>query len=104
MPSYEGKAEQPWLSVEELIAKALQTLKTRGVTSEACPRCHTDDWNVDILDIPAKSAMSKLLLFATLGAEYSQSDFIPVLTLVCKNCGYTMFHNLKVLGIAEGGR
>ena len=88
-------------SPQERISYALEQLKTRGVKSDFCPRCETDDWNVDILEIPVRSAMSKTLLMAVLhNTTYAPSDFIPVLAIVCKNCGFTMFHNLNVLEIS----
>jgi predicted nucleic-acid-binding Zn-ribbon protein len=85
-------------SPQERIYNALQELKKRGVKEDYCPRCETHDWTVDILEIPAKSAMSKvMLLTAGLPAEYAQEDFISVLAIVCRNCGYTMFHTLTAL-------
>ncbi|HXX19298.1 MAG TPA: hypothetical protein VEJ46_07835 [Candidatus Acidoferrum sp.] len=89
-------------SPQERIYKALQELKKRGVKEDYCPRCDTHDWTVDILEIPVKSAMSKVL-FMTVGlpTDYSQADFISVLTIVCKNCGYTMFHTLTALQSSE---
>ena len=93
------------LSTQMKIQQALDELKKRGVTSDYCPRCGTADWNVDLLSIPATSALSSR---STEGLgqvfprvmPYSQSTgVIPLLGIVCKNCGYSMFHNLNVLGI-----
>jgi predicted nucleic-acid-binding Zn-ribbon protein len=88
-------------SPQERISNALEALRKRGVKSDYCLRCETNDWNVDILEIPVRSAMSKAVLMTVLNAtSYTPSDFIPVLAIVCKNCGFTMFHNLNVLGIS----
>jgi len=43
------------------INQAIEKLKQRGVKDDYCPRCNTFDWNVDILDVPASSAMMSRL-------------------------------------------
>jgi hypothetical protein len=64
-----------------------------------CPRCGVFDWNVDILDIPANSLMARPAL-PTGSYRYTQqpTGFISTLSLVCKNCGFMIFHNMDVLG------
>jgi predicted nucleic-acid-binding Zn-ribbon protein len=83
------------------IQQALDELKKRGVESDYCPRCNTSDWNVDILEIPANSAMSRpgIPMFAPIVANQQATGVIPLLGIVCKNCGYAIFHNLNVLGV-----
>jgi hypothetical protein len=79
------------------IQQALSELAKRGVKSDYCPRCGHLDWNVDIVEIPARSA----LLYAAFPVLASQTEegFISLLTAVCRNCGNTLFHNLHILGI-----
>ena len=33
--------------------EALAALRARGVQNDYCPRCNTDNWNVDFLGIPS---------------------------------------------------
>jgi len=93
------------LSAPTRINQAIEELKKRGVTNDHCPRCNTFDWNVDIIDIPANSAMaSHFLPPVPRGGGYSYNmqqptGLLPMLSIVCKNCGYTMFHNMNILGI-----
>jgi ribosomal protein S27AE len=81
---------------------ALEELKKRGVANDYCPRCNTFDWSVDINDVPATSAMAQPSLppiqFQTRYSYNRQSGpVISMLSIVCKNCGYTMFHNMGIL-------
>jgi predicted nucleic-acid-binding Zn-ribbon protein len=86
------------LATEVRIHSAMEELKKRGVEKDYCIRCNTDDWNVDLLEIPASSSMTRAG-FAK--SRYTQiADSLSVLAIVCRNCGYTMFHNLEILGIS----
>ena len=81
----------------KLVDRALEELRKRNVKNDYCPRCETFDWNVEpvainvipLEGIPASTAMS-----------YYPSH-LAALQIVCKNCGYTMFHNLDVLGLTR---
>ena len=84
---------------EAKIHEAMEELRKRGVIGNVCPRCRTDRWNVDLLEIPAFSLMSSLAPLAP-GYVSTGETRLSVLTLVCTNCGYTMLHNLEVLGIS----
>ncbi len=69
----------------------LRVLRERGVSGDVCPRCGTDDWfgertGVMVTDLP--------LTTLSVPPRYN-----PVLVLTCRNCGYTIFHNLKILGL-----
>jgi|SRR5438309_320062 len=79
------------------IQQALSELAQRGVKSDYCPRCGHLDWNVDLVEIPARSALL-YAAFPVLAPE-TEDGFIPLLTVVCQNCGNTLFHNLEILGI-----
>jgi hypothetical protein len=80
------------------IFSAIEVLKRkRGSVVDPCPRCNTDDWNADILQIPSTSLLAMAQSPIPMG-----SGFLSLLGLVCKNCGYTVFHNLDVLGISKG--
>lgn len=77
----------------KIVDAALAELKKRGVKHDYCPRCETFDWSVDpvaISVIPLKSIPVGLP-----NAYFPANIF--VIQIVCKNCGYTMFHNLNVL-------
>lgn len=81
------------------INRAIETLKAKGVKDDYCPRCGVFDWNVDITDIPAGSLMSRspLPLEANYVHTREPNGFLSVLSLVCKNCGYLIFHNIDAL-------
>lgn len=91
------------VTTEERIERALAKLRERGVTNDFCPRCNTHDWNVDVLQIPANSGMSSG--FGSAREAFSAAlvgrtaGILQILGLVCKNCGYSIFHNLDVLGV-----
>ena len=81
----------------ELVQRALEVLKTRGARNERCPRCNTSDWNVDPVALNVEH-------LAGIPAHTQYSTFkthIMAIQIVCKNCGYTMFHNLKTLGLSD---
>jgi predicted nucleic-acid-binding Zn-ribbon protein len=102
-----GKIGPSRTETESRIQKALETIKARGVKNDDCPRCTTFDWNVDLLDISAESAM----FVVPGGTSFSHilgsppASYLSVLSITCKNCGYTMFHTLNVLeGLRPIGR
>jgi hypothetical protein len=43
------------MQVKNRVEQALAELRRRGATSDYCPRCNTEDWNVDIVTMPAYS-------------------------------------------------
>jgi predicted nucleic-acid-binding Zn-ribbon protein len=80
----------------ELVNKALEELASR-VKNDKCPRCEVFDWSVDPIAIgviPIEGVPARLPF------SYFKGQ-IPLLQIVCKNCGYTMFHNLTPLGLAN---
>jgi hypothetical protein len=91
----------PSESPQERIQKAVEELKRRGVKSDHCPRCDTSDWNLDLIEISARSSLSvpSGQLFPRSAAYEQAAGFIPLLGMVCKNCGFCVFHDLHVLGV-----
>lgn len=85
------------LATEIRIARAMKALQERGVKHDYCPRCEKLDWNVDLLEIPANSALSFRGLLTFPGG--SVSGYLSLLAVVCRNCGYSLFHNLEVLDV-----
>lgn len=95
------------LSPQEKIQAAIAELKRRGVRvdDDRCIRCTTDQFNADILDIPVTSAVSMRFFIPPPPNKYWTTQITPtgsisVLAVVCRNCGYTIFHNLNALGLA----
>lgn len=80
----------------KLVNKALEVLKERKVTNDYCPRCGVFDWSVDPIAI---GVIPLLGIPAHLPNSYFPEQ-IMALQIVCKNCGYTMLHNLNVLGLS----
>lgn len=79
----------------KLVTRALEVLKDK-VKHDECPRCGVFDWSVDAIAIDT-------IPVEGLPAHTPLSYFpgrILLLQIVCKNCGYTMFHNLNTLGLA----
>jgi ribosomal protein S27AE len=81
----------------KLVEKALAELKKRNVTHDYCPRCETFDWNVEPIAIDVIPLRG---VPATLPGSYWPGQ-INAIQFVCKNCGYTMFHNLNILDLAK---
>jgi hypothetical protein len=79
----------------KLVNRVLEKLKERKVVHDYCPRCETFDWNVDPVAI---SVVPLQGVPAAMPYSYFPAH-ITVVQIVCKNCGYTMFHNLDVLGL-----
>lgn len=100
MPEFKFPSRR--LATEIRIQKAIEVIKARGVRDDNCPRCGKFDWNVDLLHIPANSDM---LRPSAVGFQVQQpasartTGVLSVLSMACKNCGYTIFHTLNVLGI-----
>jgi len=96
-----SKTSPPSQSPQERIGKGIEELKRRGVTSDSCPRCNTSGMNVDLMEISARSAVavSSGQLFPRSAAYDQAGGFIALLGFVCKHCGFSMFHDLNVLGV-----
>jgi hypothetical protein len=78
----------------KLVEKALAILKERNVTHDHCPRCEVFDWGVE----PVAINVIPLERSSALPAAFYPGH-VSMLQVTCKNCGYTMFHNLKTLGL-----
>jgi predicted nucleic-acid-binding Zn-ribbon protein len=81
-----------------LVQKALEVLKQRNVQhGDICPRCDTFDWDVEPIALNVER-----LAGIPAHTEYSTfKNHVMAIQIVCKNCGYTMFHNLKTLGLSD---
>ncbi len=84
----------------KLVERALEELKKRNVKNDYCPRCETFDWNVDAVAITVTPLQG---IPATNPPAWFPA-YIPAIQIVCKNCGYVMFHNLNTLGLASPPR
>jgi len=84
----------------KLIERALDELKKRNVKNDYCPRCDTFDWNVDAVAVNVTPLQG---IPANVPSAWFPAA-IPAIQIVCKNCGYTMFHNLNTLGLAAPPR
>jgi hypothetical protein len=78
----------------KLVERALEELKKRNVTHDYCPRCETFDWTVE----PIAIEVIPLVRSSALPGSYIPAH-TSLLQITCKNCGYTMFHNLKRIGL-----
>jgi hypothetical protein len=93
--------------VVQRVNEAIQRLRERGaLKDDRCPRCGTDNWDVDFIAIPSMplptgglNVRPNIVLHVAVGPP---SSYIPALMLVCTNCGNTLIHNLKALGLAGG--
>jgi hypothetical protein len=93
--------------VVQRVNEAIQRLQERGARKDLrCPRCNTENWDVDFIAIPSvplpKAGINvprNVVMHVGIG---SASSYIPALTLVCTNCGNTIIHNLKMLGLLGG--
>jgi predicted nucleic-acid-binding Zn-ribbon protein len=84
--------------MQSKIQEALQALAQRGAKIDYCPRCSARNWLVDLLAIPAIALPNPMI---GAGMAYSPpTGFIPLITIMCQNCGHTLLHNLNVLGIS----
>ena len=72
----------------------LRELRKRGAANDYCFRCQTNDWNADVVRVSA--VPMPLASSGTLGPPPTQA-YIPTLSLVCKNCGNMILHNLQSL-------
>jgi hypothetical protein len=81
----------------KLVNAALEELKKRGVHNDYCPRCETLDWSVD----PVAIAVIPLRGIPVIFPSAYFPGYIMAIQIVCKNCGYTMFHNLNTLGLTQ---
>jgi predicted nucleic-acid-binding Zn-ribbon protein len=89
------------------VNEAIQRLREVGaLKDDHCPRCGTDNWNVDFIAIPSvplpKAGLNVQRNVVMHVAITSPWSYIPALTLLCTNCGNTIIHNLRVLGLSGG--
>jgi predicted nucleic-acid-binding Zn-ribbon protein len=83
-------------NAEKFVRDALAKLQLKGATQDVCPRCSHHEWQVDAVYLPAYPLPSPLY-----GARKPYTGlscgYLPMLQIMCTNCGNTIFHNLKVL-------
>src|SRR5579859_7524121 len=96
-PGFGSLGSRPKLSERMKIDEAIKALEKRGVANDYCTRCNAHDWNVDLLEIPANSALSLTGLPTFPGSGVS--GYLSLLAIVCRNCGNTLLHNLDILGV-----
>jgi predicted nucleic-acid-binding Zn-ribbon protein len=99
--------EQSEKTAEIRVARIIEQLKTRGVNSDYCPRCGVFDWSVDFLALSGRPTVyhPRKDIIATTPSLTSEiqigetmpSGFMRLVCIVCKNCGYVIFHDLNVL-------
>jgi hypothetical protein len=93
-PSLPPLTGSPQERINQIVAK----LKERGVQSDYCPRCNVFDWSVDFLQMPAAPERDAYAALFGHTTPFSTSPgFIPVACFACKNCGYMLYHDLRVL-------
>ena len=65
------------------------------------PAAIPSGWAADLIEMSARSAhaIPGGQLFPRSSGYDQAGGFIALLGLICKNCGYAMFHNLNVLGV-----
>jgi predicted nucleic-acid-binding Zn-ribbon protein len=104
MPEAQAAAP-PSSEPTQRVNEAIGRLKERGaLKQDTCPQCATFNWEVNFFAIPAapiikfdtNAAKTFLREWATTSSSWT---YIPVISLACKNCGYTMLHNLRMLGL-----
>ena len=76
---------------QQRIDKLVAELKRRGVSTDMCPRCRTFDWVVDFFQMP----VTQEGFVSPFGQGIT--GYLPVVSFSCKNCGYLMYHNLKII-------
>lgn len=76
----------------KVVNSALQKLKELHV-NDFCPRCSAFDWGVEPIAIQVIP-----LRGPGLPSSYYPAH-ISLLQITCNRCGYTLFHNLKKLGL-----
>lgn len=85
------------------IEQALQKMRSRGVLDDHCPRCKRVDWKVDIVNIPASSEVGFKSIPPLAGHAYvytpTPTGLLSLISIVCGNCGFTMFHNTDILDV-----
>jgi hypothetical protein len=104
MAGFEG-IRRGTLSAQMRLQGFIDELKNRGVTNDNCPRCNVFDWSVDFLEIAARPAIANPTIPPQPGVVQSNFGFaqpvplgfLSMACIACRNCGYTMFHNLNLL-------
>ena len=89
-------ADVPKHLTEANAHRILEALAQKGIT-RICPRCVGGV--VGVCDGFFAPAMSKDLDDAM--RMFGEKIVLPMLGLTCNNCGYTSFHSLAVLGLAD---
>lgn len=81
----------------EAFDKIVAALEAKGVKTP-CSRCSATEWNLDATSLP--------VIMSPDGALHIPPPRLPVLLVVCRNCGFVAMHapvylglNLKDLGL-----
>lgn len=105
MPTPQPKPNQP---NEQRVASTIAKLKERGaLKTDLCPQCNVFSWNVDFIALltqkTQQDANNPTSTVVSFGPDpTAQPYYVPMISLACTNCGYTIMFNLKLLGLARG--
>ena len=61
-----------------------------------CPFCDTDEWALAETVFTLKDEQQIIGCFGDF-----KTEFLPVVPLICKNCGYTVLFNAFVVGLVK---
>jgi|SRR5215217_354446 len=78
---------------EDLTQRALAALDKKEISTE-CPRCRKYNWSGYAIKIVATHASEETF-------PVDSPINVPVIMLVCLECGWTSMHSLVVLGVVE---
>jgi ribosomal protein S27AE len=79
----------------KLVDDVLAELRKRGVKHDRCPRCEVFDWLVEPVAVEMIPMRGPYFPASFFKAHMMAARF------VCNNCGYTMFHDLTILGLVS---
>ncbi len=108
MPEAQTGAQQTTDAVAR-VNEAIQRLRERGaLKDDLCPRCSTANWGVNFIAIPAVPLpkggfnIPRNVVFPVTISQGPPINYISALVLVCQQCGNTIIHDLKTLGLLGG--
>jgi len=75
---------------EKLLQAVIKALQDKKVDTH-CPRCQQHKWNVNVVGLHVSTLPALEIPMPP--------AHLPVAVVICMTCGWTSFHNLKILGV-----
>lgn len=84
---------------QSLVARFNKLLQDKKLSLPQCPASSDFNWIIAPALVEVRPHVGRVMRFSITGDEITY----PMVMLICKTCGYSIFYNATVLGLTQEG-